>query len=339
MSAQPETIDGLAGKIEDCQKRLDAAELARQPTTRIEGELASLTREHDAAVQAKAAEIQAARDAEDDQIEREAQAEADALAARIGSVLPPITIPTPDVDLASIVAATRVHQRARCEFDKVVATLAEAKKKADIIAGLIAEHEDVVARIGDRLDAGAELPSDDIQRRRSQQLIERKASVLAAAKAEVASTEKAMKQADDARKRAYEALTVADESLRRAGYVMRLETLRAATPPWLSFYWFARTSGNAPQACGPAQGLGRGVEPVIPAKLLHAPRRLAPMSSSSEIADRQAQLHPRRALSKASTQRLLSQLLRRAKEGDAASAESLIRLGRESRRSAPTRAE
>jgi C4-type Zn-finger protein len=223
MSAQPETIDGLAAKIEDCQKRLDAAELARAPATRIEAELASLTREHDAAVQAKAAEIQAARDAEDDQIEREAMAEAEAIAARIASVLPEVIIKTPAVALESIVAATRTHQRARLQFDKTAAILEAKRKVSDAVAGLISDHEAILAQIGDRLMAAAELPNDDTQRLKSTQFLERKRPVHQAALAEVAAAQKDVRAADDARKRAYEALTVADENSRRDGYLARLK--------------------------------------------------------------------------------------------------------------------
>ncbi len=217
MRAQLETI-------EDCQKRLDAAELARQPTTGIEGELAALRREYDSAVKD---EVRATKQTEDDQVEREALTEVAAIAARIESVLPPLTIPTPAVDLASIAAATRVHQRARLERDQVVATLTEKKKVADAIAGLISEHKAILERIDDRLMAGAELPGDDMARLKWTQYLERKRPIYDAAKAEVAAAEETVRLAEQKRLRAREALTAVEDNVRRAGYVMRLETLDA----------------------------------------------------------------------------------------------------------------
>jgi hypothetical protein len=59
------------------------------------------------------------------------------------------------------------------------------------------------------------------------------------------------------------------------------------------------------------------------------------MSSSSAVTDRaphRPSMHPRLPLSKETSRRLLSQLLQQAEAGDAASAESLIRLGRYLRR-------
>lgn len=225
--AMPDTIESLAAKIADCRKRLDAAELARGPTAKIEGELDALTREHNTLVQAKTDAEQAAQQAEADQVERDAQAETDIIIERLAAVLPPIDIPTPDLDRDSIEAAARTHQRAKTDLAKLTAGRAEKQAKADTIAGLIAEHEEVVARIGDRLVASAELPSDDLQRRRSQQLLERKKPVLDAARADVVAAQKDVQLADVARGRAYEALTAVDDHARRDAYVRRIKALDA----------------------------------------------------------------------------------------------------------------
>jgi hypothetical protein len=116
--------------------------------------------------------------------------EAAAIAARIASVLPPITIPTA-VDLGSITAATRIHQRARLELDKVVAVLEEKQKVRDAVAGLISDHEAILAQIGDRLETGAELPGDDMARLQSVQFLERKTPVLAARTSAATATSRA----------------------------------------------------------------------------------------------------------------------------------------------------
>jgi hypothetical protein len=64
------------------------------------------------------------------------------------------------------------------------------------------------------------------------------------------------------------------------------------------------------------------------------------MSSSSETAVSASRQYPRQALSKATSRRLLRELLRRAEDGDNAAAEALVRLARESRGgTAPTRTE
>jgi hypothetical protein len=143
------------------------------------------------------------------------------------AVLPEVVIPTPEIDLASITAAARVHQRAKLDLAKAVAARDEKQKLADTIAGLIAEHETVIERIGDRMMENASLPSDDAARLRSMQFLDRKRPVFAVARAEVATAEKSVRDADAARGRAYEALTSIDDNARRAGYHARMEALDA----------------------------------------------------------------------------------------------------------------
>lgn len=75
--------------------------------------------------------------------------------------------------------------------------------------------------------AGGELPGDDMARLKWTQYLERKRPIYDAAKAEVAAAEETVRLAERNRLRAHEALTTVEDNVRRAGYVMRLETLDA----------------------------------------------------------------------------------------------------------------
>jgi DNA repair exonuclease SbcCD ATPase subunit len=221
-------IADLVAKIADAQRRLDEAELKRAPTTRIEGELEALQREHAKLISDQAEAIQAAQQAEVEAIEQAAGAETASIIERVRSVLPPITIPTPVIDDGPVLIAARQHARAQNELAKATVVLAEKQKLADDLAGLIAEHQKTLDQIGDRLEASAELPSDNVQRLRSFQFIERKRPLHAAAVAEVSAAEQSVRLAETVRRQASAALATADDEARRAGYVLRLEALDAA---------------------------------------------------------------------------------------------------------------
>ena len=223
-----DAIEHLAARIADCQKRLDAAELARGPTTKLEGELDALKRDHAKLVADHAQAIQAAQQAEFDAIEQAATAETGEILERVRGVLPPITIPTPEVDDGPVLIAAREHARAQNELAKLNAVLAERQKMADSLARLVDEHQEILDRIGDRLIDGAEQPADDLQRRKSQQFLERKKPLHQAAVEDARAAEAAVRLAETVRQRAYATMTEADDSARRDGYTQRLEALDAA---------------------------------------------------------------------------------------------------------------
>jgi hypothetical protein len=202
--------------------------LARGPTTKLEGELDALKRDHSKLISEQAEAVEAARQAEFEAIEKAAATETAAIIERVKAVLPPIVIETPQVNEAPILAAARGLARARTGLDKASAIHAEKLKLADSIAGLITEHETTLAQIGDRLMAGGELPSDDMARLRSVQFLERKRPLHAAAMAEVRAAEQAVRLAETVRQQASVALTRADDEARAAGYNLRLNTLDAA---------------------------------------------------------------------------------------------------------------
>jgi hypothetical protein len=189
------------------QRRLDEAELRRAPSTRLEAELDALHRERGKLLSDQASAERAAREAEAEAIEQAAAAETADIVGRVTAVLPAITIPTPEVDDGPIRAAARHHARAKAGFDKATAILAERQKHADDLAGLIAEHQHTLDQIGDRLMAGTELPSDNVQRLRSFQFVERKKPLHQAAMGEV---------------------RAAEDSARSDGYNTRLEALDEA---------------------------------------------------------------------------------------------------------------
>jgi hypothetical protein len=197
----PDTIEQIAAKIADCQRRLDEAELRRAPSTRLEAELDALHRERGKLLSDQASAERAAREAEAEAIEQAAAETAD-IVGRVTAVLPAITIPTPEVDDGPIRAAARHHARAKAGFDKATAILAERQKHADDLAGLIAEHQHTLDQIGDRLMAGTELPSDNVQRLRSFQFVERKKPLHQAAMGEVRAAEAAVRLAETVRQRA-----------------------------------------------------------------------------------------------------------------------------------------
>jgi hypothetical protein len=203
------------------QRRLDEAELRRAPSTRLEAELDALHRERGKLLSDQASAERAAREAEAEAIEQAAAAETADIVGRVTAVLPAITIPTPEVDDGPIRAAARHHARAKAGFDKATAILAERQKHADDLAGLIAEHQHTLDQIGDRLMAGTELPSDNVQRLRSFQFVERKKPLHQAAMGEVRAAEAAVRLAETV-------LTRADDSARSDGYNTRLEALDEA---------------------------------------------------------------------------------------------------------------
>jgi hypothetical protein len=94
-----------------------------------------------------------------------------------------------------------------------------------VSSGLVAEHQQILDRIGDRLVEGAELPSDNVQRLRSFQFIERKRPQHQAAQAEVSAAEAAVRLAETVRRQASVALATADDEARREGYNLRLQAL------------------------------------------------------------------------------------------------------------------
>jgi hypothetical protein len=194
----------------------------------LEAELDALHRERGKLLSDQASAERAAREAEAEAIEQAAAAETADIVGRVTAVLPAITIPTPEVDDGPIRAAARHHARAKAGFDKATAILAERQKHADDLAGLIAEHQHTLDQIGDRLMAGTELPSDNVQRLRSFQFVERKKPLHQAAMGEVRAAEAAVRLAETVRQRAAIELTRADDSARSDGYNTRLEALDEA---------------------------------------------------------------------------------------------------------------